>query len=625
MKIQQLSCARRASHRTALFAALVFSGLALRGFAGVDGKVDALLARMTLDEKIGQMMQVSIDALQQDSDVQKYFLGSVLNGGGGGPTNNVPENWLKMVNGYESQALKTRLKIPLIYGVDAVHGHNNVNGAVIFPHNIGLGATHNPALVEQAEHVTALEVAGTGIRWSFAPCVAVAQNERWGRTYESFGSSPELVAEMSAAAVRGFQSDTLSDRSLELACAKHFIGDGGTQDGIDQGNTVCDEATLRKLYLSPYKAAIKSGVGSIMVSFSSWNGKKMSADKYLLTDLLKNELGFKGFLISDWAAIDQLGPDYKSDIEQSLNAGLDMVMIPYGPGHPNNYVEFAQDLKQLVTEKRVPLARVDDAVRRILRIKFELGLFEHPYTDPALTAEIGSPAHRAVARQCVRQSLVLLKNENHILPLSKKIKHLVVVGRAADDLGMQCGGWTITWQGETGNITRGGTTLLAAIHRVVSPQTEVRYSADGNDLAGADAVIAVVGEMPYAEGKGDRTTLNLDASDAALIQKARATGAPVITVLYSGRPLLLGQSLTDSAAFVAAWLPGTEGEGMTDVLFGNYKPTGKLPRPWPENNSQLGKVVFTSSGQTPLFPLGYGLTYHDAANMTVANSGSIHD
>ena len=338
------------------------------------------------------------------------------------PKNNVPQNWLQVVNEYQSWALKTRLKIPLIYGVDAVHGHNNVDGAVIFPHNIGLGATHNPALVEQAEHITALEVAGTGIRWAFAPCIAVAQNERWGRTYESFGDSPALVSELGAAAVRGFQGKKLSDPTSVLACAKHFIGDGGTLDGIDQGNDVCDEATIRKLYLPPYQAAIKAGVGSIMVSYSSWNGKKMHANKYLLTDVLKGELGFKGFLVSDWAAIDQISPDYKTDVETSINAGLDMIMIPNGPGQPNNYVEFIQDLKQLVAEKRVSMARIDDAVRRILRIKFEMGSFENPYTDPSLTAAIGSAEHRAVARECVRQSLVQLKNDNHALPLSKNFE-----------------------------------------------------------------------------------------------------------------------------------------------------------------------------------------------------------
>ncbi len=366
-----------------------------------------------------------------------------------------------------------------------------------------------------------------------------------------------------------------------LACAKHFIGDGGTTNGIDQGNTICDEATLRKLYLPPYRAAIQAGVGSIMVSYSSWNGQKMHGNKYLLTDVLKTELGFRGFLVSDWAAIDQISPNYKHDIEQSINAGLDMIMIPSGPGKANNYIEFIDDLKALVAEWKVPQTRIDDAVRRILRIKFQLGLFENAPIDPKLTAAIGSPEHRAVARECVRESLVLLKNEKRVLPLSKNIKHLAVVGVAADDLGMQCGGWTIDWQGRRGNVTHGGTTLLAAIRQTVSPETQIVFSPDASDLKNADAVIAVVGEKPYAEGYGDRSDLNLPAADLALIAKAKATGKPVITILFSGRPLVLNSALADSDAFVAAWLPGTEGRGMTDVLFGDFKFTGKSPRVWP--------------------------------------------
>jgi len=577
-------------------------------FSKNDDRVNALLSQMTLDEKIGQMVQVDMDGLADKADVQKYFLGSVLSGGGSDPSpDNSAASWLKSVTGYESEALKTRLKIPLIYGVDAVHGHNNVLNAVIFPHNIGLGAAHNMKLVEAAEHITALEVAGTGIRWAFAPCIAVAQDERWGRTYESFGQSTGLVSMLGAAAVKGFQGNQLSSASDSvLACAKHFIGDGGTTNGIDQGNMICDEATLRKLYLPPYRAAIKAGVGSIMVSYSSWNGKKMHANKYLLTDVLKNELGFQGFLVSDWAAIDQISPDYKKDIEDSINAGLDMVMVPYGPGHENNFVEFIRDLKELVVTGKVPPARIDDAVRRILRIKFQMGLFENPYTDPALTAAIGSPEHRQVARECVEHSLVLLKNSNHVLPLSKKIKHLVVVGEAANDLGIQCGGWTIDWQGRTGNVTTGGTTILAAVKQTVSDKTQVTFSSDGSELKGADEILVVVGESPYAEFKGDRTNLNLAADDEALIARAKASGAPVVTVLLSGRPLVLGDALENSDAFIAAWLPGTEGQGVADVLFGDCKPTGKLPRVWPRNNDQLS--VNNSAGK-PLFPYGFGLTF----------------
>jgi len=549
-------------------------------FSHHDKQVDELLAQMTLEEKIGQMVQVDSAALQNKDDVGKYALGSVLSGGNSDPdTNNTAQGWLTFVTEFQKQALKARLKIPLLYGIDAVHGHNNIDGATVFPHHIGLGATHDPKLVERAERVTAEEVAGTGIRWAFAPCVTVPQDAHWGRTYEGFSDQPELVSQLGAAAVRGLQGKKLSaDPTSVLACAKHFIGDGGTTNGIDQGNTVCDVETLRRLYLPPYRAAIKAGVGSIMVSYSSWNGEKMHRHKYLLTDILKNELGFRGFLVSDWAAIDQISPDYKQDIEQSINAGLDMIMIPNGPDKPNNYVEFITDLKALVEEGKVPAARIDDAVRRILRIKFQMGLFDSTATDPELNLEIGSQAHRAVARECVRESLVLLKNTRHVLPLSHKIEHLVVVGVGADDLGMQCGGWTVDWQGRRGAVTSGGTTLLTAIRQAVSVSSEVTYSPDASNLTNADAIIAVVGEPPYAEMKGDRTDLNLSAEDVTLLARAKASGLPLVTVVFSGRPLAWDQALADSDAFVAAWLPGTEGQGMADVLFGDFEFTGRMPR-----------------------------------------------
>jgi len=575
--------------------------------ATVDQRVEGLLAQMTLDEKIGQMVQVDSNAVKARSAVKTYCLGSVLSGGSSDPVaGNSPQAWLGMVTGFENEALQTRLKIPLLYGIDAVHGHNNIDGAVIFPHHVGMGATHDPKLVEQAERVTAEEVAGTGIRWAFAPCIAVARDEHWGRTYESYGDDPALVSKLGAAAVRGFQNGKLSaDPSSVLACAKHFIGDGGTDGGQDQGNTICDESTLRDIYLPPYRAAIKAGAGSIMVSYSSWNGEKMHGNKHLLTDLLKGELGFKGFLVSDWAAIDQIAPDYKQDVGQSINAGLDMVMIPYGPGHKNNYVEFIQDLKELVAGGQVQQSRIDDAVRRILRVKFQMGLFENTATDSQFTDAIGSPGHRGVARECVRESLVLLKNDDRTLPLAKDIKNLVVVGEGADDLGVQCGGWTIDWQGRKGNVTHGGTTILSAIRQSVSTDTKVTYSPDGSQVGKADVVIAVVGEQPYAEMKGDRANLDLSAGDTALIARIGSMGRPVVTILLSGRPLILNSALGDSRAFIAAWLPGTEGQGVTDVLFGDYKFTGKLPRTWPRTNDHVraGDMV-----ERPLFPFGFGLS-----------------
>lgn len=574
----------------------------------LEQRVEALLSQMTLLEKLGQMTQADMNAVKDKADIQKYGFGSMLSGGDSDPPDITAKGWLKACEEYQSWALKTRLKIPLIYGIDAVHGHNNVDGAVIFPHDIGLGATRNAKLIEKAERITALEIAGTGMHWGFAPCVAAAQCPSWGRTYESFSESPELASLLGAAAVRGLQSK-LPNGGYILASPKHYLGDGGTQNGVDQGNTVCDEATLRKLHLAPYLGPIKAGAGSIMVSYSSWNGQKMHANKYLLTDVLKGELGFQGFLVSDWAAIDQLSSDYKTAIEKSVNAGLDMAMIPNGAGQKNNYVQFITFLKELVDEGRVPHARIDDAVRRILRAKFKMGLFEHPYADPKLTDAVGSAAHRQVARECVRQSLVLLKNDNHALPLSKKMKHLVVVGKAADDLGMQCGGWTITWQGKTGQVTSGGTTILAALRQALGPDTTLTYSPDASQLSGADTVLAVIGELPYAEMKGDRTDLRLAPEDIALVQKAKQSGARVVTVLFSGRPLIPGEALDASDAFVAAWLPGTEGAGVAEVLLGKYKPAGKLPRTWPRNNEQLACTINQPGTEKPLFEFGYGLSY----------------
>jgi beta-glucosidase len=598
------------NHRVYAAALTLLVGAAALGPGApeTERQVEALLSRMTLAEKIGQMTQVDSGALKDKSQIQKYGLGSVLSGGDSDPADNTPQAWLKLVQECQSWADKTRLRIPLLYGVDAVHGHNNVLGAVIFPHNIGLGATRNPALVERAARVTAQEVAGTGINWTFAPCVAVAQNAQWGRTYESFSASPELVGALGAAAVRGFQGGDFTAPGSVLACAKHFVGDGGTLDGRDQGNTAVDEATLRRIHLAPYVPALKAGVGSVMVSFSSWNGEKMHGHHKLLTDVLKGELGFKGFVVSDWAGIDQLPHDYKGSIAASINAGVDMAMVPNGPGQRRNYVDFITKLSELVNEGQVPMARIDDAVRRILRMKFEAGLFDAKPADPALTAAIGSAAHREVARECVRQSLVLLKNEHGALPLAKNVRTLLVVGQAADDLGMQCGGWTISWQGAPGRVTPGGTAILEAIRKSVSPETKVNYSADGAslDAAGAaDAVIVVVGEKPYAEMRGDRSDLRLGAEDAALIHKARQAGVPLVTVLLSGRPLILGDALKASDAFVAAWLPGTEGLGVTDVLFGDFAPSGKLPRAWPE-------AAGAASAQTG-FAFGHGLTYPSPA------------
>jgi beta-glucosidase len=572
----------------------------------IEKKVKNLLSKMTLEEKIGQMTQVDMLAVEDLNDITKYFIGSVLSGGNSDPKDITAKGWAENYDLFQSYALKTRLKIPIIYGVDGVHGHNNVDGAVIFPHNVGLGATNNPKLIKKVSQVIAKEIAATGIDWTFAPCVAVARDERWGRTYESFGEDPTLVSSLGKATVEGLQGNLSSPTSI-LACAKHYVGDGGTTNGKDQGNTEVDFATLRKIHLPGYIEAIKANVGSIMVSYSSWNGEKLHGHKYLLTDVLKKELNFQGFLVSDWAAIDQLPGDYKSDIEQSINAGLDMVMIPNGPKQQNNYIQFVTYLKELVNEGKVSQERIDDAVTRILRIKFMMKLFERPYTDKKLLSSVGSPKHREVARQSVRESLVLLKNDG-ILPLSKNLKHIHISGSGADNLGRQCGGWTIAWQGAEGNVVSGGTTFLNAVKQTVSKNTKVTYSLDGTNTEGAEFAVVVVSEKPYAEMFGDTTNLVLSPQDLQTIENIKKANIPYVVVLYSGRPLIINDVLENANAFVAAWLPGTEGKGITDVLFGDYNFKGKLPFSWPKNMEQL-PINVGDDNYDPLFKFGFGLTY----------------
>jgi len=577
--------------------------------ATVDERVEDLLSRMTLDEKIGQMTQADRQYLSNESDITTYALGSLLSGGGSAPANNSPSGWADMYDNFQSKALATRLGIPLIYGIDAVHGHNNVKGAVIFPHNIGMGCTGNPDLVQQAARITAKEVAGTGIDWTFAPCIAVPQDERWGRTYEGFAETAEITNLMSAASVRGFQGDSLSDQESILACAKHYVGDGGTTGGKDQGNTEVDEATLRAVHLPGYIAAIESGVGSIMASFNSWNGQKLHGSHYLLTTVLKEELRFEGFVVSDWAGIDQLPGDYTSDMEASINAGIDMVMVP------DKYVTFISTLKLLAQQGKVTQERIDDAVRRILRIKFKLGLFERPYTDRSLTVQIGSDSHRAVARECVRQSLVLLKKKDNILPMPKENFKIHVAGKNADDLGNQCGGWTISWQGSSGEITT-GTTILQAIEQA-APNATISYSVDGTGASGSDIGVVVIGETPYAEGQGDRSDLSLARNDIAAVRNVKNAGIPVIVVLISGRPMILEPIWHFCDALIAAWLPGTEGQGVADVLFGDYVPNGKLSHSWPRNMLQI-PINFGDTDYDPLFEYGFGIT--SFANSPIGSS-----
>jgi beta-glucosidase len=564
----------------------------------VEARVEDLLWRMTLKEKAGQMTQASWSSVNPTSDMKTWFLGSLLNGGGGAPANNTPVGWADLYDGFQDLALDTRLGIPYLYGTDAVHGHNNLRGAVIFPHHIGMGCTRNEALAEEAARITAFEVAATGVDWTFAPCITVPRDERWGRSYEGFSEDPELVSRLGAAEVRGFQGDSLSDPATILACAKHYVGDGGTTGGDDQGNTILSEEELRRIHLPPYIDAVSEGVGTVMASYSSWNGEKLHGHKYLLTNVLKEELGFEGFIVSDWAGINQLPGDYTSDVETSINAGIDMVMVP------DNYRDFINALVSLVNEGRVSWERIEDANRRILTRKFEMGLFESPYTDRAMAQQVGSPEHRQVARQCVRESLVVLKNKNRILPLAKDDAHIHLAGKSADNLGYQCGGWTISWQGGSGDITE-GTTILEAVRDVadgVVTYTEAGYSAEAD---GAKVAVVVIGETPYAEGNGDRSDLGLDQGDIDAVRSLYQNGFKVVTVLISGRPLLLEKIWHYSDAVIAAWLPGTEGTGITDLLFGDHQPSGKLSFTWPAGMEQI-PINIGDTLYEPFLPYGFG-------------------
>jgi beta-glucosidase len=600
-----------------------------------DAQAKELLAKMTLDEKIGQMTQPDLGGLKDPNDVTKYFVGSVLSGGSSDPKEgNSLEAWTNMYDRLQKLALKTRLGIPILYGVDAVHGHSNVLNAVIFPHHIGLGCTSDAKLVEEIGRITALEMRATGVQWAFAPCVTVVRDERWGRTYEGYAEEPDIVSVLGAAETRGMQGDLTSPLNV-AACAKHYIADGGTvpevstgrrggQAGdnnfggaakagrsgvrvsLNAGNVPLDEATLRKIHLPPYIAAVKAGVATIMPSYSSWNGVKCSASKRLLTEILKDEVGFQGFLISDYSAIDQIDPkDYKGSIAISINAGMDMAMVP------NRFVEYINNLKALVQEGKVPMSRIDDAVTRILRVKCAMGLLDKSRSqlaDRNLWKDFGSAEHRKVARQAVRESLVLLKNDKKTLPLSKQATRIHVAGKTADDIGNQCGGWTIDWQGKSGNVTTGGTTILAAIKKTVSPDTKVTFSVDGTGADGATVGVVVVGEKPYAEGNGDNGELALDAADIAAIDNMKKAGIPVVVLLVSGRPMIVTDTIAKVDAFVAAWLPGTEGQGVADVLFGDYKPAGKLSFTWPRSIQQV-PINVGDKTYDPLFPFGYGLTY----------------
>ncbi|MGW0993060.1 glycoside hydrolase family 3 protein [Streptomyces sp. NPDC002523] len=583
----------------------------------VKKRVADLLSRMSLKEKAGQMTQAERGGVGGGGDVTAYDLGSLLSGGGSTPTPNTPAAWAKMIDGFQLRTQATRFQIPLIYGVDAVHGHNNLAGATVMPHNIGIGATRDPGLAEKAGAVTAAEVRATGIPWDFAPCLCVSRDERWGRSYESFGEDPALVQSMETV-IQGLQGRAngkdLSRGDKVLATAKHFVGDGGTAYGssttgkytVDQGVTTVTRQQLEAIHLAPFRTAVDRGIGTVMPSYSSLDiigdGQgpvKMHARADMINGALKDRMGFDGFVISDWNAIDQLPGDYAAHVRTSVDAGVDMMMVPY------SYKDFTATLIAEVVAGRISERRIDDAVSRILTQKFRLGLFEHPYADTSGAAAIGSTAHREVARQAAAESQVLLKNSGGLLPL-KKSEKVYVAGSNADDIGNQTGGWTITWQGSSGNITK-GTTVLQGMREAGG---NVTYSKDASaPTDGYDVGVVVVGEKPYAEGVGDVGNghdLQLSAADKAAVDKVCAAMKCAVLIV-SGRPQLIGDRLDGIDALVASWLPGTEGEGVADVLYGARPFTGQLPVTWPRSQEQLPINVGDTS-YDPQFPYGWGLT-----------------
>jgi beta-glucosidase len=600
----------------------------------VSDRVADLLRRMTLEEKVGQMTQAERGAAANDPLlVTTSLLGSVLSGGGSVPTPNTPQAWADMVDGFQAQALQTRLQIPILYGVDSVHGHGNLLGATVFPHNIGLGSTWDPNLVGQIEHVVAEETRATGPQWAFAPCVCVARDERWGRTYESFSEDPNLVARF-AAGIKGFQGKYLSDNDRVLATAKHYAGDGDTEFGsaagdytIDQGVTVTNRRDFARIDLAPYVAAVRRyDAGTVMPSFSSvdWtedgigNPIKMHANRELITDVLKGSLRFDGFVISDWEGIHQIPGDWATQVRTGVNAGTDMFMEPF------SYQAFEATLLAEVQAGRVSQARIDDAVRRILTKKFELGLFEKPYTDRTHLAEVGSPQHRALARDAVAKSQVLLKNSGGLLPL-KKNASVYVAGRNADDMGNQAGGWTLSWQGASGQDRIPGNSILEGIQQV-APGAQITYSKDGSaPTAGSDVAVVVVGETPYSEGFGDvggpawaydpedagvprePKSLDLQPGDQAVVDKVCSAIAKCVVLVVSGRPQVITPAqLGKIDALVASWLPGSQGEGVADVLFGDRPFTGRLSHSWPRTADQE-PINVGDPGYNPLYPFGWGL------------------
>ncbi|KAL8095056.1 uncharacterized protein LOC141690241 isoform X2 [Apium graveolens] len=586
----------------------------------IEIRIKDLIKKMTLEEKIGQMTQIERTVASVEV-VKKYFIGSVLSDGGSVPNKQAsPKDWVDMVNKIQMGALSTRLGIPMIYGIDAVHGHNNAYAATIFPHNIGLGATREPELVRNIAAATALEVRATGIPYAFAPCIAVCRDPRWGRCYESFSEDPRIVRAMTEA-IPGLQGDITADsqkgypfvsgKDKVAACAKHYVGDGGTVNGINEGNTAVSFDELLSIHMPAYNDSVSKGVATVMASFSSWNGVKMHANRALLTDFLKNTLNFRGFIITDEKGLDKMTSpphaNYTYSIEASINAGVDMVMVPF------NYTEFIDGLSFLVKNNFIPMTRINDAVERILRVKFVMGLFENPLADYSMGKYLGCKEHRELAREAVRKSLVLLKNGNSekqtLLPLPKKTSKILVTGTHADNIGYQCGGWTVEWQGVSGNITA-GTSILTAIKRAVDVETEVVFQENPDasffKFNRFSYAIVVVGEHPYAESDGDSLNLTIPDPGPSIITNV-CGNIKCVVVLITGRPVVVEPYMSTIDALVAAWLPGSEGQGIADVLFGDYEFTGKLPHTWFKTVDQL-PMNAGDQNYNPLFPFGFGLT-----------------
>jgi beta-glucosidase len=592
----------------------------------IEVRVTDLLSRMTIEEKVGQTIQADLGSVTPD-DVRKYRLGSILDGGSSGPHGNdrAPvQDWLSTADEFWRASMEVpagHVAIPLLWGTDSVHGNSNIVGATIFPHNIGLGAMRDPAVLRRIGEVTAIETRVTGQDWDFAPVIAVARDDRWGRTYESYSESPDVVRAYAGEMVKGLQGEPGAADFLRgghvLATAKHFLGDGGTDRGTDQGDTLSSEEELRDIHSAGYPPAIAAGVQTVMVSFSSWRGEKMSANRALLEDVLRGRFGFNGFTISDWNAHTQIPGCTGSRCPAAFLAGIDMFMAP------DTWKGLYANMVEEVRSGEIPMARLDEAVSRILRVKLRAGLFEErlpserPYAGQ--WSELGSPEHRAVARQAVRESLVLLKNEHGLLPLNPHL-NVLVAGDGAEDMSKQTGGWTISWQGD-GN-SRADFPNAQTIYQGIAEQAKAAggsamLSIDGSFTAKPDVAIVVFGESPYAEGQGDRADVAFEPPDSPnmqLLRRLKAQGIPAAIVFLSGRPLYVTPEINAAEAFVAAWLPGSEGGGIADLLFRKpdgtiqYDFRGRLSFSWPRSPDQTPLNV-GDANYNPLFPFGYGVDY----------------